>query len=260
MLRNYHSHTYRCNHAEGDAVDYAREAVKQGLTVLGVTDHTPLPDGRWSGMRMALSELPEYLDAIKLAQEAYSELRILKGMECEWAEEYHSFYEEELLGRCELDYLILGTHFFPCNGSWCGSHSGIYNAERLRAYTEHLIRSMESGLFAMVAHPDLFGLAYLEWDENTEACTRDILKAAEELQIPLEINGYGFRKRPIDTPSGPRPAYPWLPFWELAADYDIRVVVNSDAHTPAEVGASLKEGLQMAQMLGLKTANLEHLE
>lgn len=259
-MKNYHTHTFRCNHAEGDVRDYAREAVKQGLVVMGMTDHTPLPDDRWPGMRMSMSELPDYLRAIETAQTQFPELRILKGMECEWAQEYHTFYEEELLGRCELDYLILGTHFFPYNGSWRGSHSGIYNPKRLKAYTEHLIRSMESGLFAMVAHPDLFGLAYLEWDKNTEACTRDILSAAEELQIPLEINGYGFRKAPIDTPSGPRPAYPWLPFWELASEYNIMVVVNSDAHTPAEVGGSLKQGLQMAHELGLKIADLKHLE
>ena len=104
-MKNYHTHTFRCNHAEGDVTDYAREAVKQGLVVLGMTDHTPLPDERWPGMRLAMSELPDYLGAIEAAQAQYPELRILKGWKW-WAEEYHTFYGEELLGRYELDYLI----------------------------------------------------------------------------------------------------------------------------------------------------------
>ena len=48
LKRNYHTHTYRCQHARGDCVDYARVASELGMEVLGFSDHTPLPDGRWS--------------------------------------------------------------------------------------------------------------------------------------------------------------------------------------------------------------------
>ena len=85
------------------------------------------------------------------------------------------------------------------------------------------------------------------------------LISAEELQIPLEINGYGFRKEPIDTSVVHVLLIPCA-ILELAAEYNITVVVNSDAHTPREVGASLKEGLQMAHELGLQVADLRHLE
>jgi len=256
-VKNYHTHTYRCKHATGEVVNYANAAIKQGITVLGITDHTPLPDNRWLGIRMAIDELPNYVNAIAQAQAKYPQLTILIGAECEYATEYHSFYLEELLGEWNFDYLILGPHFFPYQGEWLASHSDILCKETLKAYTNYLIQSMESGLFAFVAHPDLFGITYEEWDQHTEACSREILQAAETLNIPLEINGYGLRKPYIHTKSGTRPMYPWLPFWELAQDYDIEVIVNSDAHRPEDVGANIDDGLAIAKQFNLKIAKFD---
>lgn len=258
-MKNYHTHTFRCNHAEGEAVDYARTAVEKGFQVLGFADHTALPDNRWLFMRMAASQLPGYVRAIEEAQAAFGELRILKGMECEWAPEYHSFFQEVLRGEYHFDYLVLGCHFFPYQGRWLSSHLHITGPKELAAYTQFLIQSMESGLFDFVAHPDLFGLTYLTWDENCTAASRDILAAAEELRLPLEINGYGLMKKPVDTPEGIRPAYPWLPFWELAQDYQVTVVVNSDAHHPEVVDQGLEEGRELVRKLGLQLADLDHL-
>lgn len=259
-MKNYHTHTYRCKHATGEVIDYAKVAVEQGISVLGITEHTPLPDNRWLEMRMAIEELPGYMNAIEEAQARFPQLTILKGVECEYATEYHSFYQDELLGKWKLDYLILGPHFFPYQGEWLASHDDIRSAKTLRAYTEHLIKSMETGLFTFVAHPDLFGITYEEWDENTAACSKDILLAAEKLQIPLEINGYGLRKPPIYTKAGPRRIYPWMPFWELAQDYNVEVVVNSDAHFPEDVAANINDGLLIAKQLNLKIADLDYLE
>ncbi|HHT67929.1 MAG TPA: histidinol-phosphatase [Firmicutes bacterium] len=259
-MKNYHTHTFRCNHADGDASDYAEAALNKGFTLLGISDHTPLPDNRWLYMRMGLSALPAYVRAIEEAQSKYTDLIILKGMECEWAPEYHNFFEDVLLGQYGFDYLILGSHFFPYGRSWLSSHGDITDASRLIAYTDFLIESMRSGLFAFVAHPDLFGLCYMDWDKNTEAASKEILSAAEELKIPLEINGYGLAKRRVRASTGERTAYPWYQFWELAAGYDITVVVNSDAHYPSHVDQGILKGREMAKSLGLTLANLEALQ
>ncbi|HBG09273.1 MAG: histidinol-phosphatase [Limnochordia bacterium] len=259
-MKNYHTHTFRCKHAVGEVDDYVQAAAARGLSVLGFADHTALPDNRWLFMRMSRAELPGYVRAMEEAQRSCSELVILKGMECEWAPEYHGFFQDVLLGQYALDYLVLGSHFFPHGGEWLSSHLDVYDAERLSAYTKHLIKSMQSGLFAFVAHPDLYGLTYMEWDENAAAAARDILSAAKELNLPLEINGNGLMSRVVETAQGSRTAYPWLPFWELAAEYGVSVVVNSDAHRPSLVDQGLREGLRIAETLGLPLADLDHLE
>ena len=38
---NYHTHTYRCQHGKGDVEDYIQYALANGLTILGLSDHTP---------------------------------------------------------------------------------------------------------------------------------------------------------------------------------------------------------------------------
>ncbi|MCK5806256.1 MAG: histidinol phosphate phosphatase, partial [Lentisphaeria bacterium] len=86
---------------------------------------------------------------------------------------------------------------------------------------------------------------------------RDILEAAQDLSIPLEINGYGFRKPMRETKHGLRLQYPVREFWELASEYDVSVVVSSDAHRPCDVYASLDKCIELAEECGLKFADLD---
>ena len=41
MIANYHTHTWRCNHAHGVEKQYIEKAIGQGLQILGFSDHTP---------------------------------------------------------------------------------------------------------------------------------------------------------------------------------------------------------------------------
>ncbi len=259
-MKNYHTHTYRCKHAKGEVEDYVKKAIEEGITVLGISDHTPLPDNRWQEIRMSMDELDDYEKAIEESKKKYPEIKILKAMECEYAVEYDTFYREELLGKRQFDYLIAGTHAFLCDGEWVGVYGGITTKKRLKAYAEAVVQSMKADLFTFVAHPDLFGNAYEIWDEETIACSKYILEAAEDLQTPLEINGYGLRKDRIKTEQGIRCMYPWLPFWELASAYNITVVVNSDAHFPRDVAANIKEGLEIVEKYNLQLADFSYLE
>ena len=133
----------------------------------------------------------------------------------------------------------------------CSSH--------LNSYTKYLCQIMESKLFSFIAHPDIFGSSYFDWNEDLESCSRDILRTAEETKIPLEINGNGLRKKPKKSSTGTRPPYPWLPFWELATEFNIKVVCNSDCHNPNEVISGISENLLLADKLGLKLADLSYL-
>lgn len=256
MQSNYHTHTFRCKHACGDVEDYCRAAREAGLTVLGISDHAALPDNRWLSVRMDYAERDAYCTAIANAQERFPELTILKSMECEFAPEYRAYFEDELLGRLELDYLVGAAHFVPHEGGCIGAYGEITDAASLRSYTRAYVALLEWELFAFIAHPDLFANSYLEWDAAAEAAGREILAAAEAYRTPLEINGYGLRKTWLDTPEGRRPMYPWRPFWELAAEYDIEVVLSSDAHRPEDVAANLEDAAEIAARFGLRVAEL----
>jgi len=254
---NYHTHTFRCKHATGDVANYVEAAIQNNLDVLGISDHTPFPDNRWLDVRMKIDQLDGYIKAIDDARELYSsQISILKGMECEYVKEYHSFFQEELLEKHKFDYLIGGLHYYPYHNGWQNVYGGITNPKELSAYSKYVIQAMESGLFAFIAHPDLFGNSYLVWDKNAEQCSKDILQAAEQMQIPLEINGLGLRKPKIQTPNGKRCLYPLENFWRLASNYNIKVIVNSDAHRPEDIVSNIQEGRDIANTYHLKVIEI----
>jgi histidinol-phosphatase (PHP family) len=256
---NYHTHTFRCNHASGDAPDYARVAAAGGLATLGFSDHTPLPDGRWGDMRMAMDELAHYEAAVARARKAHPEMRVLIGLECEFAPEYAAFYRDEILAARGYDYLIAGCHYTPIGGEWIPSFGGLDSPRRLRAYADYTIRTMASGLFAFVTHPDLIGCSNPVWTTDTAACARDIAVASAALGVPLEINSYGVRKPWMQTPEGPRPTYPWVPFWEVVADCGAQVVLSSDAHRPEDTLAGYDQVAAIRDRFRLREADLSHL-
>lgn len=252
-----HTHTYRCQHANGDVDDYARVAAAGGMTVLGMTDHTPLPDGRWQDHRMRMAQLPEYIAKVRGCR--VPGLRVLLGLECDWAPEYASFYRDELLAHHGVDFLIAGCHFTPDGNAWVGSFDNLTTPARLRAYATQAVATMASGNFSFLTHPDLFGICNPCWNADTAACAEEICAASVSLGVPLEMNSHGIRKPWVPGEAGPRPGYPWRPFWEVAARMGVRVVLSSDAHRPQDVYAGLAQLIAMRDELGLVDAELPFL-
>ena len=104
--------------------------------------------------------------------------------------------------------------------------------------------------------PDVFGNAYLKWDADAVVCAKAIIEAAVDLKLPLEVNAYGFRKPSVESEEGIRSGYPLVPFWEIAAEYDVTVVVNSDAHRPEDIVARVDDAYAIVEQYGLPLADL----
>ena len=258
-LVNYHSHTYRCKHAKGEVIEFVKAASNAGLEIFGVSDHCPFPDNRWLDVRMPYEELDDYVNAVQTAKNSVPQVHVLLGMECEYVKKFKNYLEDELLGKRQFEYLIGAAHYTPYKGEWLNSFTDLGCSSHLNAYTKYLCQMMESKLFTFIAHPDIFGSNYLDWNADLKSCSREILKTAEETETPLEINGNGLRKRFVNSSLGPRPPYPWRYFWELAAEFKIKVICNSDCHTPDEVDAGIAENLSLAHSLELELADLSYL-
>ncbi|MCQ2087140.1 MAG: histidinol-phosphatase [Bacilli bacterium] len=230
MLKyNYHTHTKRCGHASGEDEEYVLRAIDDGYKVLGFSDHVMLPGMTQKGIRGDYSELEGYLASIRSLQEKYKDqITIHCGLECEYFEEFASFYKE-LLATKKVDYLILGQHFyFTENGEFA---SCTWYAEDVikseTKYIELLIKGMASGIFKYVAHPDVYCLLEDHWTPEFESMAHQICKAAIQYDIPLEINLCQTRSGDVT-----RWRYPNEEFWKIASTYGVRVVIGADAHKP----------------------------
>jgi histidinol-phosphatase (PHP family) len=246
---NYHTHTYRCMHAVGDVRDYCEAAIAAGLTTLGISDHTPLPDGKWPGIRMGSGDLESYCaDVLSERERLVGKLDVRLGMECEYFPRYANFYEDVLRGQAGVEYLALGLHFYPYDGAEVSTHHFSMNEEALESYTDLMVDAIRSGLFDFVAHPDLFMAKYPDFDAHARRCSERICRAAADMKTPLEINGYGFSRTDFT-------GYPNYNFWQVAKENGAKAIINSDAHRPQDIAVCFDKCLALAAETGLEIQN-----
>lgn len=251
MKTNYHTHTQRCLHAQGTEEDYIRAALDAGLSILGFTDHAPFPNHDF-GMRMPYSELEAYFSAVdRLATQYSSDIIIRKSLEIEYLPQYEDYYSF-LLQTYKPDYLLLGEHFYFNKK---GDVFNIYNAESTTDYIHYansIAAALKTGLFRMVAHPDLFTVNHLAWDKNCDAASEIILAAALETGTVLEFNANGYRRGIHDYPDGKRYMYPHMNFWKKAAAAGVTTIIGADAHEPYQVwDACMDKAIDVLRDLGI---------
>ena len=107
MIANYHTHTYRCHHAEGCEKEYIENAVRGGLKMLGFTDHTPYDIPFPKPFRMTPEELPGYVQTLRaLAGRYRDQIEILTGVEVEYYPKHFPAHRE-FLRENGVRYMIL---------------------------------------------------------------------------------------------------------------------------------------------------------
>lgn len=231
---NYHTHTFRCGHAVGTPLDYAKEAVAKNLCELGMSDHCPFPQNN-HGSRMKYEELDQYLDEIDIAKSIYKDkLNILKSVEIEFTktaakDNYYDF----LLSSKKMDYLILGQHWFYDK---YGDFHTVYNlrsAELALDYAAACVQGMKTGCFKILAHPDIFAYELtIGWNDFYEQACDMIIQAAIDTKTILEFNANGIRRGKQTYPDEERYLYPHKRFWQKAKQAGLCAIVGSDAHSP----------------------------
>lgn len=252
LIGNYHTHTTRCNHAVGTDEEYVQAAIAAGYKKLGMSDHGPFPDERWSHSRMDFRELPEYIETFRMLDEKYAdEIALYVGLEIEYDASMHAYYEQ-LYNVYGLDYLAFGNHDFQlANGTW---HDAFHTEtpEVLEAYTKNLVAGMATDYFAFVVHPDVAFDRYPRWDAAAERCSEQIIDMAVKRNIVLEYNANGIRKGKHQYEDEERYGYPHHRFWELVASAGVRTMIGSDAHNPAFLwDEAMIESFETVSALGL---------
>ena len=223
MIANYHTHTWRCNHATGREEDYVLNAIERKFEILGFSDHTPyvVRDGYYSHFRMRLDQFEDYCRIVRLLQKKYADrIEIPLGLEVEY---YPAFFPQLLpiLQDAGIEYMLLGQHFV---GNEIGEHySGNPTADPaiLEKYCTQAMDAMQTGLFTYFAHPDL--IHFKGNDKVYREQMRRLCQEAKNCKMPLELNMLG-------KWSGRH--YPNQIFWEIAAEEGCNVILGCDAHAP----------------------------
>lgn len=231
MIANYHTHTKRCKHANGEDREYIENAIQGGMKVLGFSDHCPwvFDDGFESGTRMIPNELDEYFKTLSDLRDEYkNDIKIYIGFESEYIPELIE-KQIELFKNYPVDYMILGEHFTSREPYSTYTGFATDNEKDLELYVDLTIEGMKTGMYKYVAHPDL-----LNFTGDEIIYKKHYKRLCEYLKsqnIPVEINLLGLRENRH---------YPNDKFFEIAKEVGNTAIIGCDAHWP-QVLSSLKE-------------------
>jgi len=245
-LADYHVHTPLCRHAVGWPLEYARRAVELGLDEIGFADHNPMPEP-FDDWRMTIDELPRYIESVEEARAAFPGLRIRLGLECDFLAGREDWLEE-LAGMAEWDFLIGSVHYIAPgwdvdNPKWIGRFREQPVEEIWEMYWAAYERCIRSNLFDFVAHPDLAKKFGFRPEGDLRRYYEPAIQALVDTGTAFEINTAGLRKEC-------RELYPAYDFVLMARQSGVPLLINSDAHDPAELAAGFPEAVKLARDAG----------
>lgn len=234
-----HTHHERCGHADGVIEDYIRAAIDAGLTVIGISDHSPYfareEDHANPGIAMAKSEFPRYVEEVLRLKERYKDkIEVLLGVESDFFPEHLEVYKAAY-APYPFDYLIGSVHqtrgvsIFNRN-RWKKIDPALH-ADEKKHYYELIRQSAKTGLFQVLGHIDAMKGYYPAFSDipGAEKEIDEALKAVAEEDIALEIN----------TSGGTKDVGGWYPsdaILERALHFGADVTFGSDAHVPGRIG------------------------
>ena len=234
MKTNYHSHHHLCGHAIGNIEDYVLEAIENKFDEIGISDHGPILAEAFP--RMTYEEFEKiYLVELDEAIKKHSHLiKIYKGLEIEFVKGDEEHYKKLLE---KVDYLILGCHYYEGFKNLHGYSSyAVKTSEQLESYTKLIEEALDTKLFKILAHPDLFMHGYRQFDSFAEECTKRIVDAVIRNDVLIEFNAGGIRtNRYFDENGNPDYAVPNHQFWSIVSGSNAKVILGSDCHKPEEL-------------------------
>ena len=264
MLTDYHLHL-RPDEAEATAERfytaanverYRLSASEQGIAELGVSEHIyrfrqALELWRhpfWE--RYAVDDIDEYCAFV----EEQTDLRL--GIEADFVAGAEN-RTAALLESRDFDYVVGSVHFIT-GGAVDMDEFGVWDPKRPELgpdrvwsrYFETVAESARSGLFDIIAHPDLVKI----WGPGQPGRLpeRDLrfyyeptVEAFAEADVAVEISTAGLRK-PVGE------IYPARAFIEMCLEAGLPLALSSDAHRPAEVGSGYEQALELLDDLGVR--------
>jgi len=168
----------------------------------------------------------------------------------------------ELLAAHDFDYVVGSIHFvgdgaldYDRYDIWATASS----PDRVwRTYFEWLGEAAMSGMFDILAHPDIvkyWGPAQRPWPDRDLRYFYEIaMEGIAESGIAIEVSTAGLHK-PVSE------IYPARAFLEMALDAGNPIALSSDAHRPDELGRDYEQALALLDDLGVsELAVFEHRE
>lgn len=200
LIADIHMHTLASGHSYGTIREMVDGAVEKGLQLIGITEHAPGIPGTVNPIYfMNFTVVPKKIKGVEVIHG--SEINVLNNGELSLEQKYINY----------LDYAIAGIHCL------------CYEDEGAKKNTENLISCMKNEKVHLVSHPD---------DDHTPLDYEDLVKAAKQYNVALELNNSSLVKKEQRLNCYEN----YKTMLDLCKQYQVPIVVDSDAHDPSAVG------------------------
>jgi histidinol-phosphatase (PHP family) len=259
VLTDYHVHLRpderQCTAAQyftgGNAERYRAAAEEHGIAELGVAEHIHRFAAAleiWDHpfwRRYAVDDLDAYCGFVR----EETDLRL--GIEADYVPGRED-RTGSLLEARDWDFVVGSVHFLRDRSLDTEDYS-IWgtgeSAEKVwRRYFETVAESALSGLYDVIAHPDLVKV----WGDRAPRPDKDLrffyepaVEAFAEAGIAVEVSTAGLRKPVAEL-------YPSRPYLEMILDAGCPIALSSDAHVPDQIGFRYEEALELLEELGVR--------
>jgi len=248
MNVDYHMHTILSD-GHNTHEEMVRSAIEKGFDEIGFSDHFCIRQPcSWAVGADGIAQLEEKVAEIK---EKYSEqINVLFGLEVD----YFADREEEIresLQPFNFDYIIGSVHFLDdWNYDTDKSRYGDYTNDFLYEwYFRELQKAAKSGLFDIMAHPDLIK-KFRIWPETSKRhLFEDTARIFAESGVAFEINTSG-----IDRPCGE--FFPGNELLEAFCIAGVPVTIGSDSHLKEQIGRHFDEARTILKEIGYTNITL----
>lgn len=200
LKADIHMHTLVSGHAYGTIREMAFEASQKNLELIGISEHAPGIPGTVN---------PFYYGNLKVIPNKLYGVEVIHGCEINVLNDGSLSLEQRYIDK--LDYAIVGIH------QQCYKNAGI------EQNTLNLIQCMKNEKVHFVSHPD---------DDHTPLDYELLVKAAKQYKVALEVNNSSLvkKERRLNCYQN------YQIMLSLCQQYDVPIIVSSDAHDPSWVG------------------------
>jgi histidinol-phosphatase (PHP family) len=258
VLTDYHVHLRpdeRENTPErfftrANAERYREAAEERGITELGVAEHVyrfhqALEVWEHPFWReYAVDDIDGYCAFVR------DDTDLKLGIEADFIPGREDRMANLLDGR-DWDYVVGSVHFVgdeSLDTEEFSVWSQTASAERIWSrYFETLGQAAQSGLFDVMAHPDLVKV----WGKDRPVPDGDLrrfyypaMEAIADAGVAVEVSTAGFRK-PVGE------IYPAPAFLEMAIDAGTPLALSSDAHVPEQLGWEYERAVELLKSMGV---------
>jgi histidinol-phosphatase (PHP family) len=263
MLTNHHTHSLYSD-GSSQPEEYITEAISKGFSILGFTEHSPLPFENTFSFKQENKD--EYVALMQNLKQKYSgQIAVYSAMEMDYIPGMSDSFGK-VKADYKLDYLIGSVHLVkpenkeelwftdgPDYKTYDKGLNELFGADIRKAvtrYYQQLNEMIESQQIDIIGHFDKIKMHnrdrfFKETEPWYKALVNETLELLQDRDIIVEINTRGIYKQRSET------TYPGLDILKQIKKLRIPVMVNSDAHKPDELDLAFEQGFSLLKEAGI---------